>query len=75
MNESVKKSLEMSKKKTHTFTIIAMNCVQKQLNRQTPTYVQTDALSTIKENQPPNSSQLISEQIISRLCFKVSYDD
>ena len=52
-----------------------MNCVQKQLNRQTPTYVQTDALSTIKENQPPNSSQLISEQIISRLCFKVSYDD
>ena len=47
MNESVKKSLEKSKnvleekrkivkrkiciKKTHTFTIIAMNCVQEQL--------------------------------------------
>ena len=47
MNESVKKSLEKSKnvleekskiverkiciKKTHTFTIIAMNCVQEQI--------------------------------------------
>ena len=47
-NESVKKSLEKSKNvleekrktvkrkictKTHTFTIIAMNCVQEQLNQ------------------------------------------
>ena len=49
MNESVKKSLEKSKnvleekrkivkrkiciKKTHTFTIIAMNCVQEQFKK------------------------------------------